>query len=276
MIKKFLLIVVLFTALLFVVPTGLIDSNYGNIILTIGTFLFGIFGGFCIVITTTDYNVVRNLASRETSSWISLYQAVVIYNKNIANEFKPLISKYIIRSFDYDFINYARETKKEFGEVVNYLTNIEIIENQSSAYEKMLDHMTGLVSARQELTTLGKKSLSFLEWGVLSILSIIVITTLFGLRGDAWFFDFVTVAVSSVIILVLLLINDIDRYVWNEASFSFEVFNNVLLAIGELPYYPAEFVSKGIVTPMEEKYRIGILTNPGKSFERRIEVAGQN
>jgi len=268
----FIIALVFFTFLLFIIPSRFINSEYGSTVLTVSTFLFGIFGGFCVAVTTTDYNNVRALAARETSAWISLYQIMRIYGKKYADGIRPYISRYIIRSFDYDFINYARETRNDFKPVMEYIKKVPIILSKSSIHQNMIDQMVELVAVRQELTALGKRSLSSLEWIVLCILSCIVIITLFGLRGGNIFFDFVTVAISSATVLVLLLIRDIDRYIWNEASFSFDVFNNVLLNLAELPYYPAEFIASGVVRPKEQKYRVGILKKPGQSWERKFKI----
>ncbi len=268
----FFVSVLIFTALAIFLPSGLISPEQGNVILTVSTFLFGIFAGFCILVTTSDYNIVRGLAAEETSGWISLYQTLRVYDEKFAKEMKSIIERYIIRSFDYDFINYARETKEEFTQAVEYLVHLPVDEKESSVHQNVLDRVSDITIARQHLTALGKRSLSFLEWIVLLILSTTVVATLFGLRSGDLFFDVVTVAVSASIVLVLVLIRDIDRYVWNDGTFSFEVFNNVLLAIGTLPYYPAEFISEGIVFPHEKIYRVGSLISPGSSWERRIEI----
>jgi hypothetical protein len=272
-IKKVLVVSVLFFASLTVfLPTYLVASDYGNVILTVSTFLFGIFAGFCILVTTNDYNVVRGLAADETASWIALYQTIRVYDLNVAAKLKPLLSEYIIRSFDYDFIDYARETKTEFKSMQELVNEIPVDDTKASVHQNILDRMSDVVVARQHLTALGKRSLSVTEWTVLVILAVTVIATMFSLRSGSIFFDAVTVAVSSALTLILVLVRDIDRYAWNDAAFGYEVFNNVLVALGELPYYRKDFIDRGIVFPHEKVYQLGILLNPGKSWERRIEI----
>ncbi|HEY4482687.1 MAG TPA: hypothetical protein VI953_00760 [Candidatus Paceibacterota bacterium] len=270
--RFFIASVLVFALLAYIIPTGLINTDYGNVILTIATFLLGIFAGFCILVTTNDYNSVRGLAADETAGWISLYNTLQVYDKSEAAKLKPLLSEYIIRSFDYDFIDYARETKPEFKPIQELVTNLPVVEAKSSVHQNVLDRMDDVISARQHLTALGNRSLSPLEWLVLFMLSSTVVATLFGLRTGSLFFDFVTVAVSSAIVMILVLTYDIDRYMWNDAAFGFETFNNVLIALGELPYYRQDFLERGIVVPIENKYQIGIIINPGKSWERRIEI----
>ena len=45
-IKLFIISLVFFGVLAYLLPTSLIDTDYGNVILTIATFLLGIFAGF--------------------------------------------------------------------------------------------------------------------------------------------------------------------------------------------------------------------------------------
>jgi len=114
-----------------------------------------------------------------------------------------------------------------------------------------------LVVARQQLTVLGAKTLSIFQWIVLFVLALIPLVSLYGLRTGEMFFDIVTVIVSITVVLILVLIRDLDLYVWNEKTFSFEIFNNVFKAIGQLPFYPAESIRKGRVRPAENEYRLG-------------------
>src|SRR3989344_4152657 len=165
--KIFLVSIVIFAGLAAILPTGFLDSEYGNVVLTISTFLFGIFAGFCILVTTNDYNVVRGLAADETAQWISLYDTLRIYDSRAYNEIKPLLREYIIRSFDYDFIDYARETKPEFTRIRDLINSLPVMESKSSVHQNILDRIADVTKARQHLTALGNRSLSRLEWLVL-------------------------------------------------------------------------------------------------------------
>ena len=96
--------VVIFTGLLFVVPHAFIPAELGNTILTVIAFLFGIIAGFYIVVTTTDYNSVKNILATEAAGWISLYQNVAIYDKKAADQLALLIDSFIIHAFDSSYL----------------------------------------------------------------------------------------------------------------------------------------------------------------------------
>ncbi len=268
----FFISLVFFIALLFVFPHSFIPSELGNTILTITTFLFGIIGGFYIVVTTTDYNSVKSILASETAGWISLHQNVSIYDKRLADKLSQLIDVYIRRAFDYEIIDYAKGTYNEFEALKKMVKEVPFKDESSSIYEKIREMMDGIIISRQQLTVLGAKTLSLFQWFVLLILATLLIFSLYGLRSGELFFDIVTVAISSSVVLVLFLIRDLDLYIWNEKTFGYDIFENVLKSVGQLPYYPAESLKSGRVHPVEKEYRIGTWINFPKSLDRKIEI----
>ena len=268
----FLISVIIFAALLFVVPHPFISAELGNTLLTVLAFLFGIIAGFYIVVATTDYNSLKNILAEETAAWIALYRNVSIYDQVAAEKLSSLIDEYIIRAFDYEIIDYAKSTGIEFDPIQKFIRELPLKENLSSVHEEILATMNKVITTRQQLTVLGTRTLSMFQWAVLMALAALFIVSLYGLRTGELFFDIATVAVSSSIILILLLIRDLDLYVWNERTFGYDIFENVFRSIGKLPYYPAESIKKDRVTPSEKEYRIGTYINFPKSLDRKIEI----
>jgi hypothetical protein len=258
--------------LLFVIPRSFIPTELGNTILTVVAFLFGIIAGFYIVVTTTDYNSVKSILATETAGWISLHQNILIYDKKVAGKLASMIDVYVRRAFDFEIIDYAKSTHDEFESIKELVRELPLKENLSSVYEKIRDIMDEIIVSRQQLTVLGAKTLSVFQWAILLALASIFTFSLYGLRTGELFFDIVTVAISSSVILVLLLIRDLDLYIWNEKTFGYDIFENVLKSIGQLPYYPAESIEQKRVQPYENEYRIGTYLNFPKSIDRKIEI----
>lgn len=268
----FLISVLIFIILLFIIPSAFIQAELGNTILTVVAFLFGIISGFYIVVTTTDYNSVKNILATETAGWISLHQSILIYDKQVADKLSSLIDVYIIRAFDFEIIDYAKSTYNEFESIKKLTIELPFKEALSPIYEKIQNVMDGIIISRQQLTVLGTRSLSVFQWTILFSLALMFIFSLYGLRTGEVFFDIVTVIISSSIILVLLLIRELDLYIWNEKTFGYDIFENVLKSIGQLPYYPSESIRQKRVQPHDKEYRIGTYINFPKSLDRKIEV----
>lgn len=268
----FLISLVIFVAFLFIIPRSFIPTELGNTILTVVAFLFGIIAGFYIIVTITDYNSIKNILASETAGWISLHQNVLIYDKQIANKLSLLIDEYIRHTFNFEIIDYAKSTYVEFESIKKLVRELSLKENLLSVYEKIRNIMDDIIISRQQLIVLGVKTLSTFQWTILFVLALIFVFSLYGLRTGDIFFDIVTVALSSSVTLVLLLIRDLDLYIWNEKTFGYDIFENVLKSIGQLPYYPAESFKKGRVHPHEKEYRLGTYVNFPKSVERKIEI----
>jgi len=268
----FLVSVVIFIGLIFVAPASFITKDLGNTILTIVAFLFGIIAGFYIVVTTTDYNSVKNILASETAGWISLHQNVLIYDRQSADKLSLLIDEYLIRAFDPEIIDYAKLTHSEFETAKAFVRELPWKENLSSVHQNIRNNMDVIITSRQQLTVLGAKTLSSFQWTILCALAALFIFSLYGLRTGELFFDIVTVVISSSTALILLLIRDLDLYIWNEVTFGFDIFQNVFRSIGQLPYYPAESIKGGRVHPLEKEYRTGTYINFPRSTERKIEI----
>jgi hypothetical protein len=270
----FLISIIVFVILLFIIPCSFISRESGNTLLTVLAFLFGIIAGFYIVVATTDYNNMKGILAEETAGWIALYQNVLIYDNRIAAQLSTLLDAYIIRAFDFEIIDYAKSTGIEFKSIQRLIGKLPIKNqgNLSGVYEKILDVMNGVIMARQRLTVLGTKTLAIFQWIVLISLAILFVITFYGLRTGDLFFDVATVAIASSVVLVLLLIRDLDLYIWNERTFGYDIFENILRSIGKLPYYPFESISKKRLIPNEKEYRVGILIDYPKSLKRKIEI----
>ena len=263
---------VVFTALIFIIPSSFISLDFGNTILTVTAFLFGILAGFFIVVTTTDYNSIKNILATETAGWISLYKNILTSDKKMAKKLALLIDKYIIRAFDYEIIDYARFTHREFDDIDKLFEKMPAKIYSSNSFQVIRGNMDQIILARQQLTVLGARTMSLFQWIILVSLASIFILSLYGLRTGELFFDIVTVLVSSSIVTILFLIRDLDLYIWNEQTYSFDIFENVFKALGQLPYYPEESVQKGRIVPLDKKYRLGKYSDNPQSKTRIITI----
>jgi|GEM_PF-812841 len=264
--------VVVFILLLFIVPEHFISTDLGNTVLTISTFLYGIIAGFFIVVTTTDYNTLKNLVAAETGGLIALHQNVLMYDKEAAAHLEELIDGYIRNAFDTELINSAQYIRPDFEKIKKLVRELPVKEELSEILQQIRVIMDSLITVHQNEIVLSTRTVSTFQWFVLMVLSALPIVTIYGLRTGEIFFDIVTVAFSSMVILILLIIRAIDLYVWNEETFSFNIYEEVLESIGKLPYYPQESIQKGRVHPQWSSYRIGMLEKKSGRGERKIEV----
>jgi hypothetical protein len=261
-----------FAFLAFVLPSDFIPSDLNGTILTVSTFLFGLIAGFYIVVTTTDYNLVKNILATETGALIALYNNVLIYNRDAAQKLAEEIDTYLIEAFDYEIIDYSRASQNTFRRITTLVEDLPLEADRSYLHEVAIGILYNITMLRQQLLALGTKSLSFLSWVVLFTLGGIVTVSIYSIRGNSIFLDVIAVLVSSTLVLILLLIRELDLYIWNEHTFGFEIFQRVFESIGKLPYYPSYSLKKGRIVPKESEYRVGVYQNYPVTLEKTIEV----
>lgn len=270
----FLVSVVIFTGLLFIIPHALIspESFLGNTVLSISAFLFGLFAGFYILATTTDYNSVKNILAAESAGWISLYENVFIYDTQSAGKLSLLIDEFERYAFNFEIIDYAKSTNIKFESISLFMKTLPYKESMSSVHQNIRTNMDAIVIARQQLTVLGERTLSLFQWAIFLALAVAFILSLYVLDPGGWFFNAITVIISSAVVLIMRLVHDIDLYIWNEQTFGWDVFQNIFRAIGQLPYYPGESIEARRVHPLEKEYRVGTYVNFPESMVRTIEI----
>src|SRR3989344_3267680 len=160
----FFLSLAVFIVLLFVLPREFIPMERGSTILTITTFLFGIIAGFYIVVTTTDYNSMKNILASETAGWIALYENMLLYDAEAAAQLSELVDTYVIRNFDHEVIDYVKVTEKEFENILVMVRALPRKQELSWVHENIRELMDTTIMARQQLTVLGSKTLSVFQW----------------------------------------------------------------------------------------------------------------
>ncbi len=267
----FIFALLFFSILISFVPSGFISTNLADAILKTSTFLFAILAGFCIATTITDYNDLRTNIGREIGEFINLYRNVYVYSREQAQKLAALIDIYIRRTFDYEIIEYTKQTESEFANIEQFIKNLPIEQEKISIFQKILSTMESLTNSRQKLFTLNSHAVPKIQWIILITLALTIIISLFSFPNDNLFFKATTVLISACLVLVLRLIQELDLYIWNEETFAYELYQNAFKAMGQLPYYPAESIKKGRYISKEKEYRVGTLINH-ETFERKIET----
>ena len=267
----FILALLFFSILVSFVPSGFIPTNLADAILKTSTFLFAILAGFCIAATITDYNDLRTNISREIGEFINLYRNIYVYNQEQAQKLAALIDVYIRRTFDYEIIEYAKQTELEFANIEHFIKELPIEQEKISIFQKILSTMEQLTNSRQKLFVLNSHAVPKIQWIILVTLALTIIFSLLSFSTDNLFFKAMIVVISACLVLVLRLIQELDLCIWNEETFAYELYQNVFKAIGQLPYYPAESIKNGRYISEEKEYRVGTLIDP-KTFERKIDT----
>ncbi|KKW36644.1 MAG: hypothetical protein UY81_C0019G0005 [Candidatus Giovannonibacteria bacterium GW2011_GWA2_53_7] len=245
-------------------------------ILTMISLLFTIFVGFFFAAATSNYLRLQTLISTEDATLISLYNLSRQIDPQKTKAVAQAIDEYMIAVLDYPILTYAPFVRREMAAVVDAVDRITCTEAQDVAILQILQQTKiSLFSLNSEAAITTKRVVSPSHWVIIFLLAGSIIFLLFGLRDGGIVSSLLLASITTVILLILRLLNDVDNNVFLGKQLAFKSPQTVFEFIGKRPYVPevAFFLNPSL--SLETPYRVGVYKNPGKSYQKRIKIVQQ-
>tara|TARA_Y100000310_G_scaffold341242_1_gene439779 strand:- start:384 stop:1298 length:915 start_codon:yes stop_codon:yes gene_type:complete len=266
-------------ALIFFIIATLIIPGQGpsknvELILTISTFLFAILAGFFISRSVTKFNEIKRAVVTEDALFLSLYKTSQILGKEFSDKIRDLIDKYYIVSYDFALAEYAvktyKQTNKHFLAMWDTVKKFKKKES-SAAYKIVLDILIEIEKNRNMSSETSREKLGTGRWLILIALSAIILFSIFYLKTTDIYSYVVTILLSTVLVLVLLIIRDLQNLVGTSEEILIESGQEVFEDIGKLRYYNEEYLKGAFfkVPKHVNKYRLGI-HKPGEKIKIKV------
>lgn len=239
-----------------------------EIILTIATFLFAILSGFFISRLGSRYDQIRSQVAQENANLLSLYKTSQSYGDDFAKKIGNHIDQYYICAYDYTLSSYNyKETGINYLKIWDEVTKIKKYRNES-AYQSLLSCLYAIEINRNSASTISQEKLNAGHWTILFMLSAIILFSIFCIRTDDIYYQIITVLFSTVLVLVLLIIRDLQNLMLGDQSLLEESGQEVLEFIGKKRYYNKYFVDRDIskIPSHIKEYRLG-LHKPGSTHQ---------
>ena len=242
-----------------------------EIVLTVSTFLFAIIAGLYLSRMNSRYDQIREAVYSEDALWLSLYNTAKVYGGKFLNNIRELIDKYYIVAYDFAENNdYYKHSAKYF------IGGYDELKKQSKyrgegAFQTMLELLADIEQARNKTSVLILEKLKFGQWIVMILLGGIVIFSVFYLKSADMFSQITTIVLSTVMVLVILLLRDLQNQRIAGSWMMVESGEEVLDFIGKLRYYPEVYVKHGSmkIPDTVKVYRSG-LHKPGEKFKIKV------
>jgi membrane protein YdbS with pleckstrin-like domain len=270
--KGTILSLIIFTALSFILPF------YGpteeiNMIFTVTSFLFGIIAAFFIADRHSRFERMRELIAEENGGLTGVYEIAKLLDRKFAAKVADLIDRYIIEGFDYELWKYQEKISRQFFKLFDSLKKAKVdTKKEIEEFNVMLTKLEEVTTARKEIFMVGKDRMMNFQWFVLLILSFIAVFCLFYSRTMASVSSMIfAVLLSTVVVMVMLILRDMDSLRWREEAVGFEAFARVFDAIGRPRYYP-EWALNRIRIPEDKDHRVGIYKDYPASNEKTIKL----
>ena len=237
----FIVIIISFIASYFFPGVG--ESATIETSITFIGILFGIILGFFITDLYSRFQGIRNSAAVDSSSLTTYWSLLQILIENKRQQKwvekqRKLIKKYVHKFMPLPWERYG-ETEPEFSAIFSSLKELKLRPNikQDETYALMLTVLCGQSDAREKLVMYGKDKLSWGEWLVVLLLGVLLIGSLFYTKDTSMISIIFTGALTSSILILLLVLRDLNNLNFGENAVSIEPYERVLDAIGEKRYF---------------------------------------
>jgi hypothetical protein len=233
-----------------------------EIILTISTFLFAIIAGFFISRLNNRYDTVRTTLGEADGEMFAIYQIAIIISPRFAKRISKIIDDYFITAYDFELAKYNqiyKLTNKHYLQLWDELKNLKKAERKNP-YEGQFTELLISGEKKRNLTSvLALERVGVGQWAVLMILACIIIFCIFYLKTEEFYSGFLAVLLSTVLVLVLLLIRDLQNLKIGHEELLEESGQEVFEYIGKPRYYHFDQIKKGMsnVPKHIKEFRVG-------------------
>lgn len=251
-----------FCIAVFVIP-GKGPSDEVTLVLTVSTFLFAILAGFFISRQSNRYDKLRDLIASEDGSWLSLYNTTkACFSTDFTNKIRELIDKYLRVTYDFNLGEYYKHNAKHITAIYDELKKSKLDEKnikEVNVFDDLITFLATIEDKRNSGAVLASERLSKGKWTVLIILAAIITFSVFYLKTDELYSQIITILLSTVLVLVILIIRDLQNLKLGGNMIATESGQEVIETLGMPRYYHQKFIQEGTnkVPKRIKKYRLG-------------------
>jgi AraC-like DNA-binding protein len=261
--------VIFIIAVIFIPGKG--ASEDIQLILTVTTFLFAILVGFFIARAGSRFNEMRRTVGTEDALFLSFYKTAQAQGEKFASKIRELMDKYYITSYDAEISGYNyKESLPYFLEIWDETINLK--PKKLNLHNQLFDVLTTIEEQRNLASAISKEKVSKGQWGVLLILSAIILFCLFYMKTGDIYSLIITVLLSTALMIILLLLRDLQNLKLGEEKFLLEESGQEIFEVmGKLRYYNHSYFKKGDYSLPKhvKKYRLGY-HKAGEKFKIKI------
>lgn len=244
-------------------------------LLSVSSFLFGIFVAFSIANSTSRFNKTREVLKTDNAILLFLYQASDIFKPEVKQKVQELIDNYLVDQIDY-YLTDFQLSAKSFNQLFQYVIRIETKnQTQREIKKKIIDLSAESFKNRKLVETLVQESMQKYEWAsILTLLPIILFCIFYiNINEGALILFISSILLTTATFTLVFTLNNLDRLQWKEKIWIWAQLENLFLELDLLPYYPAAVIKTGRAKPKKGRnIRLAHYPNPypdmtGKTVE---------
>jgi ABC-type multidrug transport system fused ATPase/permease subunit len=229
----------------------LFDGNTDllSLALSVNSVLFGLLTGFFITEMWDKYTSIRKESAELRGALLSMIKNMRRLQSNDKNKdlFEERMEKFLIAFIVISWEN-LKEEEKYFEVVTDTIGDVKPVnERDIPVYSEILDAEKVATEARSKLSALGKQGLVKIEWAILIALSSVITVSVFLLRDGSLFFNVLSTVLPSMVLLMMMLLDDLDNLRWGTSMVSFKPAEDALEELRKKKFFEKRYIENGWV-----------------------------
>jgi len=262
-----ILSIIIFTLVAIFIPgRGLSDLVLA--LLSVSSFLFGIFVAFSISDRHDRLKEIRSALRRSDAVNIACYKLSTTFGKKVSNKVKTFIDAWLTRTLDYRLSDYHKASPL-FFDLYDYIIGLNPkTEKQKINYDNLIENIEEHDRVNKTIRYLVGDRISKVEWATTLTLGAVILFCLFYINNNSVFSILIIVLLSTTLLTLLLFLRDIDALYWKEQEWIWDPLTTVFEELELPPYFADEVIVLERVKPnLGLKCRIAIYPHKYPNME---------
>jgi len=215
--------------------------------LSVATFLFGIFGAFVMQNRHKRLDELRSTMRKDDANYVALYKLSSVFGEKIQAKLQKLIDDYFMATIDYSLNDYHKSAPA-FLKLYDFILSLKPkTAEQKEAYDKLLGILNSANESRKYTEFLVKNTMFGFKWLTLVGLLAVILFSVFYINNGSIPSIIITVLLATASVMLLLLIRDLDSLYWKEQKWMWDPLQQVFTEMDLLPYYADDIIKTGRV-----------------------------
>ncbi|NQV12603.1 hypothetical protein HQ524_04535 [Candidatus Uhrbacteria bacterium] len=247
-----------------------VTSDVIDVVLTIATFTFAIFLAFSVSIQSNRLNNIRKLLRASDAHLLTLYLLSKQLGVATQSRCRKMIDELLVTQIDYKLHDIEYTTHKVV-ELQQFVFSIKPKnERQSTLFSSMISSANDIMEGHKDLIHSVNNKVLPIEWGVLTVLSLVIWFCLYSLNDGTTFALVVIPLLSTAFLLLLLILREMNSLRWQEKHWDWDPLISLFKELALKPYFPAPVFTEKRLTKKDIKeigpYRVATYPKPYPDF----------
>jgi hypothetical protein len=249
-------------------------SDFITILLSVSSFLFGIFVAFSISDRHSRLKELREELKATEAFVVDIYKLSSVFGEKTQKECQRLLDDWVVATIDHYLEDYHKATP-QFLKLYEFLISLTPkTKKQEMAYEQLLITAEQMNKSNKKIRYLATDRMSGFEWWTILLLAGIILFCLFYINTNTLVSIIIVVLLSLTLSIFTLILRDLNTLFWKEQTWIWDPLIDLFRDIGMLPYFSeADVKSKRVKVPKGTIYRSAKFPHPYPDItDKTVEI----